>query len=169
MTDSIVILTECGEKIGFGHLTRCLSLAQQFQHAGLGVELWVAGDGMAQGHLPKTARSVQWYDPSEDAVQKMEMARGVLIDSYLASPDQIERIRAINSRLAVIDDYCRRRYESGIVIDWTIGAEKRSSGKCSGEGSSKFEGSSSDSTSRKTVRENWRKMKKRFRQIGWKY
>ena len=123
MSNPIVILTECGEQIGLGHLTRCLSLAQQFQYAGLEVELWVAGDEMTQDHLPKTARSMQWYDPPSDAVQKMENARGVLIDSFLVSPAQIERIRTINSSLAVIDDYCRRRYESGVVIDWTIGAE----------------------------------------------
>lgn len=124
MTGSIVILTECGEKIGFGHLTRCLSLAQQFQYVGWEVELWVAGEEMAQDHLPKTARSMQWYDPPDDTLQKMGKARGVLIDSFLVSPDQIERIRTINSCLAVIDDYYRRRYQSGVVIDWTIGAEE---------------------------------------------
>jgi spore coat polysaccharide biosynthesis predicted glycosyltransferase SpsG len=123
MRNSIVILTECGEQIGLGHLTRCLSLAQQFQNVGLNVELWVAGDATAQDQLPNTARSIQWYDPSGDTVQKMENAHGVLIDSFLVSPAQIERIRTINSCLAIIDDYYRRRYESGVVIDWTIGAE----------------------------------------------
>ena len=76
-----------------------------------------------QDQLPNTARSIQWYDPSGDTVQKMENAHGVLIDSFLVSPAQIERIRTINSCLAIIDDYYRRRYESGVVIDWTIGAE----------------------------------------------
>jgi spore coat polysaccharide biosynthesis predicted glycosyltransferase SpsG len=119
----VLILTECGVDIGFGHLTRCLSLADAFRNAGMNAEVWVVADASLAQSLPESVRPVQWYGIPDDLMAKAARAYGVLLDSFKIGADQIERIAAINRRIAVIDDAPRRRNSSGVVIDWTIGAE----------------------------------------------
>jgi UDP-2,4-diacetamido-2,4,6-trideoxy-beta-L-altropyranose hydrolase len=123
VSDFVLILTECGADIGFGHLTRCLSLADAFRNAGVDAEVWAAADvPLAQG-LSKAVRQVDWHGLPEDVMAEAARAYGVLLDSFRIGTVEIERISAINRRIAIIDDFPRRQYSSGVVIDWTIAAE----------------------------------------------
>ena len=47
----VVILTEGGADIGFGHITRCLSLYQAFEEKGIVSEMIINGDGSVLGLL----------------------------------------------------------------------------------------------------------------------
>ncbi len=128
MRDFVLILTECGVDIGFGHLTRCLSMADAFRNAGMDAEVWVEADQSLERVLPEhvfpdDVRRVHWYGLPDNLQAKAAGAYGVLMDSFKIGADQIERISDLNRRTAVIDDAPRRQYFSGVVIDWTIGAE----------------------------------------------
>ncbi len=123
MPNPVLILTECGSDIGFGHLTRCLSLADAFRKAGMDAEVWAAADEQMAQSLPEAVRPVHWYGLPDDLKAEAARAYGVLLDSFRIDTEEIERISAINRRTAVIDDFPRRQYFSGVIIDWTIGVE----------------------------------------------
>lgn len=123
MHNPVLILTECGADIGFGHLTRCLSLAQAFREAGRSAQIWVATDASVSDRLPASVRLVCWYGLAGELEAEVTRAHAVLLDSYKISAGDMEHIFRINPRIAVIDDYPRREYTTGVVIDWTIGAE----------------------------------------------
>jgi UDP-2,4-diacetamido-2,4,6-trideoxy-beta-L-altropyranose hydrolase len=123
VSDFVLILTECGAAIGFGHLTRCLSLADAFRSAGIDAEVWAAADGPLAHGLSQAVRLVGWYGLPDDLMAEAGRAYGVLLDSFRIGTREIERISAVNRRTAVIDDFPRRQYSSGVVIDWTVAAE----------------------------------------------
>jgi spore coat polysaccharide biosynthesis predicted glycosyltransferase SpsG len=123
MQNPILILTECGSDIGFGHLTRCLSLAHGFRCAGKNVQIWVAADALSSEKLPEFVRAVRWYGLDGELEAEAARAHAILLDSFKISAEDVERIFRINPRTAVIDDYPRREYTAGVVIDWTVGAE----------------------------------------------
>lgn len=124
MPDRILILTECGAETGFGHLTRCSAIAEAFRDTGAEVELWVATDEVSQARLPRGAQPRNWYELSVTDAAELAAATAVMVDSLVASPAQVDRIAQCNPWIAVIDDWLRRPHDHGIVIDWTIGAEK---------------------------------------------
>ena len=119
----LLILTESGTKIGFGHLNRCLSLAHAFRNAGIETEIWAATHDTQPNALAPEIRSVDWYGLSGDLAQNAAHYRAILVDSYVATLSDVEKVYSIHPRVAVIDDYLRREYTRGIVIDWTVGAE----------------------------------------------
>jgi UDP-2,4-diacetamido-2,4,6-trideoxy-beta-L-altropyranose hydrolase len=121
--DFVLILTECGAGIGFGHLTRCLSLADAFRNRGVDAEVWAAADMPLAQSLSQTVRQIDWHGLPDALMVEAARAYGVLLDSFCIGTAEIERISAINRRLAIIDDFPRRLYSSGVVIDWTIAAE----------------------------------------------
>jgi spore coat polysaccharide biosynthesis predicted glycosyltransferase SpsG len=134
MRNRIIFLTECGAGTGFGHLTRCMAIAEAFRSAGWVPEFWVATDDRAAGLPPGTVVG-DWYDLPDDAAKRLGEATAVMVDSLVASPAQMARLTAVNPRFAVIDDWRRLAHPRGIVIDWTIGAERfaypdRNAGVC---------------------------------------
>jgi len=124
MSDSILILTECGSEIGFGHVTRCVSLAQAFRNAGREATLLISVHGQMQVQLPSGAQVVTWYDLPDPLGTSLRQAYAVVLDSLVVTTTQLERIAVTTSRLAVIDDWVRRPHRHGVVIDWTVGAER---------------------------------------------
>jgi len=124
VSDLVLILTECGADIGFGHLTRCLSLADAFQQAGIDSQILLASDGSAPGQLPAPVRPVDWYGLPNGLNLELSQARALILDSYRVTVEQIHQIAQTNSRLAVIDDVFRRHPQGRVVIDWTAGADR---------------------------------------------
>ncbi|MFY9983744.1 MAG: hypothetical protein WAK31_03255 [Chthoniobacterales bacterium] len=123
MRDGILLLTDYGSEIGYGHLTRCLSLAHAFGETGREIGLWVVGDEPAKAQLPAWAKAIDWTGLPDKALSELREAYAVVVDSLAVTPQFCERLGQINPRLAIIDDWPRRFYDRGIVIDWTIGAE----------------------------------------------
>lgn len=122
MSDTVLILTECGADVGFGHLTRCLSLGQAFQEAGRNVQIWAAADDLAVDGLPVPVRPLTWYGLPGKLAAEAGCVHGIVLDSFKVGVEQLQRIIGINRHFAVIDDFPRRPYKNGVVIDWTVGA-----------------------------------------------
>ncbi len=91
---------------------------------GYAVDIWAAPDAADDPPRPEFARSVRWYDPTGEMAVELGQADAVLIDSFAATPEQVERILQMNENVAFLDDFRRRRHRRGCVIDWTVGAER---------------------------------------------
>lgn len=120
----ILVLTEGGKGIGFGHITRCMSLCQAFEAKRIQSEFIVNGDEIAknllQGHKN---RIVNWL--KEDAlVSLIEGVNIVIIDSYLAEAETYRKISEIAENLACIDDNKRLDYPKGFVVNSAIYANE---------------------------------------------
>lgn len=122
-TMSIAILTEGGKQMGFGHVTRCLSLYQAFENRGFAPEFFISGDISIQSVLGNCRfRLLDWVEDIEEILPVVRDAEIVLVDSYLASETVINRIAEQAKEIAFLDDTARMEYPKGFVINWSIGA-----------------------------------------------
>lgn len=123
--NSLLILTEAGANIGFGHYTRCTAIANRWAkkysespvkmllHEVGGTKLQVAhGQHFDwRANLPKVLASTSSYD-------------AVLVDSYLATESELARLREAFKLCAVIDDYQRMAYPVHLVINPNVHGNK---------------------------------------------
>jgi spore coat polysaccharide biosynthesis predicted glycosyltransferase SpsG len=64
-----------------------------------------------------------WHNASVSD-EEIKKASLVLIDSFRFSHGRLNELELLNSKLIFLDDYIRRDYHTGVVIDWTINSEK---------------------------------------------
>lgn len=118
----LIILTEGGENIGFGHVTRCLSLAQGFEANGLPSELIVAGDSSVEKILANTNyRLINWRENIDQLIRMIKDAI-VVVDSYLADLSLYEEISKAAKIPIFFDDNFRLNYPKGVILNWNIHA-----------------------------------------------
>ncbi len=121
-----LILTEGGKRTGFGHLTRCLALAQGLKNSREvrqpQIRFIVQGDASARDFLKKQGLSpifLDWIRCWEEISESIEAADFIFIDSYKAPADLYSSISRLNPGAIVtaIDDYKRIDYDADIVIN----------------------------------------------------
>jgi len=128
----ILILTEGGKEAGFGHLTRCIALAQGIREYIDGknttCQFIVNGDASVnnmfepEGFKVKIKDWVKKYRALEPEIKKADLT---IIDSYLAPKALYNRISRIsNGRILMIDDYKRIEYPAGFVVNPLIYGDK---------------------------------------------
>lgn len=124
----VVILTEGGQNIGFGHLTRCISLCQAFEERSIIPGFIVNGDDSINGLLKgKKCKIFNWLKERNKLFKIVENADIVIIDSYLAEKDLYNELSEMRSaHLVMIDDFNRLEYPKGIVINPSIYGNKLS-------------------------------------------
>lgn len=121
----IIIITEGSGEIGFGHVTRCMSLYQAFRENELSVQFVVNGDSTIEPILTDTEYEIfNWLENPERLFNKLNNQDIVFIDSYLADKDFYEKISELTALTIYIDDNIRIDYPKGIVINGTILAEE---------------------------------------------
>ena len=121
----VFILTEGGENIGFGHITRCISLYQAFLEKGIAPEFIVNGDKNILDFISdKRYRIFNWIKEKEYLFNYIKNADIVIIDSYLAEKDIYDRISELVKIQVYIDDSKRLNYPKGIVVNGAVGAEE---------------------------------------------
>jgi UDP-2,4-diacetamido-2,4,6-trideoxy-beta-L-altropyranose hydrolase len=120
----LLILTEAGPTIGLGHLVRCSSLADEFRAGHWVVRGLVFTEG-SELRLPDGFQKYDWHAGGDQA-DYLKLADLVIVDSYIATDFLVEALLKKARNAVFIDDVIRREYDSGSVVDWTIGAEKRS-------------------------------------------
>lgn len=119
------ILTEGGKNIGFGHITRSISLYQAFEDKGITPEFIVNEDESILDSLSdKRYRVFNWVKEKDYLFNYIKNADIVIIDSYLAKRDIYNRISKLVKVPVYIDDGKRLNYPKGIVINSAICAEE---------------------------------------------
>ncbi len=120
---NVILLTEGGQAIGFGHLTRCQSLYQALEARNHSPHFIVKGDETVKGILRgQDYRVFDWVKEKEELSRAVKAADVVIIDSYLAGLEIYREISG-KAKLAVyLDDTHRHHYPAGVVINWNIDA-----------------------------------------------
>ncbi len=120
----IVFFTEAGTNIGYGHLTRCYSFFQAFEHKGFQPLLIVKSDVVLDTIVDSpNIQLFDWHSKVEETKSILNDTDIAIFDTYLVSPDLLVEYSA-NVKLPVfIDDFLRLQYPRGIVFNGAIGAE----------------------------------------------
>jgi len=117
------ILTEGSRNIGFGHVTRCLSLYQAFEERRIRLKFFVNGDDSIVELIENTDyKIINWIREDELILKEMEGADLAVIDSYLADKEFYENISRTVKVPVYIDDNKRVDYPRGIVVNGNIHA-----------------------------------------------
>jgi len=122
----VYIITEGGEKTGFGHLTRCISIYQAFEKKGIAAKLIINGDKTINELIKnKRYKLFNWINGKEKLFniikKKADLA---VIDSYLAPNELYKKISELVKTAVYIDDNNRMTYPNGIVVNGTTYAKE---------------------------------------------
>ena len=89
----VLILTEGGEKIGFGHITRCIALYEAFEEKDINPKLLINGDNSILYFLRyKNYQRFDWIKNKEKLFQNIAKSDFIVIDSYLAEKSIYDKI-----------------------------------------------------------------------------
>jgi len=120
----VFILTEGGKNIGFGHITRCLSLYQAFEGRGIKPKFIVNADNDVEYLLKQVNYQIfNWLDEKSKLFEMVKDADIVIIDSYLADISLYNTLSDLVKIPVYIDDNKRLDYPEGIVLNGNIHAE----------------------------------------------
>lgn len=120
----VLIFTEGGRKIGFGHIARCIGLYQNFPSDKFDIQIIVNGDKNID-FLFKNIKyeKSDWLKNLNKFLNNKNIDIGI-IDSYMAQIDLYEKISREVKIPIYIDDYKRLIYPKGIVINPSIYGDK---------------------------------------------
>ncbi|MBE6508523.1 MAG: GNAT family N-acetyltransferase [Methanobrevibacter sp.] len=110
----VVILTEGGKDYGYGHVARCSSIYQAFEHYNISPRFIVNGDESIKSIVPDIPVEIT------DWLNKSFKADIIVIDSYLADLTFYNEISKNSSLCVYIDDNNRLDYPKGIVVNGTL-------------------------------------------------
>ncbi|MDD5437309.1 MAG: glycosyltransferase [Candidatus Omnitrophica bacterium] len=120
----ILILTEGGRRIGFGHITRCSALYDALKRRGASPVLVVNADDSARALFRKKRHVIfDWIKERARLYSLLKGADVVIVDSYLAGPDLYNKISNRVKAAGYIDDNKRIKYPRGFVINGSIYAD----------------------------------------------
>lgn len=108
----VLIITESGKDIGFGHITRCTSIYQAFEEFGIQPQFIVNGDETVPDLLKdRNCRVFDWLNDRKTLFTTVKNADIVFVDSYLADYDLYEKVSNIaetakKHNLVLIEDAC---------------------------------------------------------------
>ncbi|MBU2541479.1 MAG: UDP-2,4-diacetamido-2,4,6-trideoxy-beta-L-altropyranose hydrolase [Candidatus Omnitrophica bacterium] len=121
MNSRIVIITEGGAKIGFGHITRCIGLYQAFQEKGRRPEFIINTDKTTRYLLnSKRYKILNWLRERDYLFDLLKGADIVIVDSYLANLSLYKKISSIVKTPVYLDDNKRLSYPRGIVVNGQV-------------------------------------------------
>ena len=121
----VLIVTEGGKDIGFGHVMRCVALSQAFQEKDISPELIINGDKTIDDLLKGTRHTIfDWLKKEDELSGYIKGSDIVIIDSYLAGLDLYENISKAVKFPVYIDDNKRLDFPRGVVVNGSIFAER---------------------------------------------
>lgn len=123
MSAKVIFLTEGGKNIGFGHITRCISLLQAFEEKGVISEFIVNGDDTVSDFLKEKKQVFDWLKDKQ-LPKPVKNAAIVIIDSYLADLKIYQRIAKSVKLAMYIDDNRRIDYPAGVVLNGALYAKE---------------------------------------------
>jgi UDP-2,4-diacetamido-2,4,6-trideoxy-beta-L-altropyranose hydrolase len=120
----VKILTEGDSVHGFGHVMRCISLFQAFAKNNITPLIIVDGDEHVNNILsafPK--KKINWLSGKNGLFDEINNTDILIIDSLRIDEQLLLELYNASKFIVIIDDFIRRNYTSGCVIDWTILSE----------------------------------------------
>ncbi|WP_457601068.1 UDP-2,4-diacetamido-2,4,6-trideoxy-beta-L-altropyranose hydrolase [Hydrogenivirga sp.] len=121
----VLIITEGGLGIGFGHLTRMLAIHQAFEERGIKPKMIVNGDESITDLLNGAEFEIyNWTRNINKLLKEVKRADIAIVDSYIASKEVYERISKHVKLPVYYDDNNRIDYPCGVVINGNIYAKK---------------------------------------------
>lgn len=132
---NLKVFTEGGKTKGFGHISRCISIAEAFKNIIPKADIcfYLNADNSVEKIIPKEFKIIYLDFASSDFKSEKYVSKSdiVLIDSYEANLDFYINISELAGLSAYIDDYKRIDYPEGVLINGSIGAEKLDYKVCS--------------------------------------
>lgn len=116
MVNRVIIFTEGGDNIGFGHITRCSALYEELLERKVETIFVVYGKNKEDILKGKNYINQDWKD-KEFLQSFLKKDDYVIIDSYLADLDIYEYISNNTSKCMYIDDNNRLKYPKGIILN----------------------------------------------------
>lgn len=118
MNSDVCIFTEGGQKSGYGHITRCISLYDEIEKNGLKPIFIINGDDKVSDVLKNREYIIDnWYDNASKYLISRPYS---IIDSYLSSAGTYECIYKNSRKCLYIDDNNRMNYPQGIIVNPSI-------------------------------------------------
>lgn len=119
----IKIFTEGGEKIGWGHVSRCLSIYEEAKIIGEEVEFIINGDVEEVSFLKnKNITNENWVEKKNLTLEKCKDSYCV-VDSYIASKEILSELSNVSKNIVFIDDNNRIDYKRGLVVNPSLSIE----------------------------------------------
>lgn len=114
--NKLLILTEAGKSIGYGHYMRCSALQKEAKKQGLKTKMLLHVNGSESFEVEG-----EIYNWLEDKILKINILSKefdiVLIDSYLANENIYSDLKQNFKKVVVIDDYNRIDYDADLIIN----------------------------------------------------
>ena len=121
----VFIITEGSKNIGFGHITRCISLYQAFKKRGIIPKFIINGDDPVKDLLKGLNYQIfNWLDEKSRLFEKVKDADIAIVDSYLADISFYNTLSDLVRLGVYIDDNKRLDYPKGIVVNGNIHVEE---------------------------------------------
>ena len=125
--NNVLILTEGGKNIGFGHITRCIALADAFKYRKpeIKIQLVINGDKHVKCFLRSgniNFRHLNWLKNIDKILKFITKDTVVIIDSYRAAEICYKKIHHFKKRpfVVALDDYNRIEYDADVVLNPSI-------------------------------------------------
>ncbi|MDP8259067.1 MAG: glycosyltransferase [Candidatus Aadella gelida] len=120
----VIIITEAGPSIGFGHLARCSAIYEAFKEVVSNVSIVLLEGSFEQAiNVFKGVNLVDGQNDRERVLNSIDKEDVILIDSYLCGVEFYGKVYRRAGLLVSIDDFCRIGYPGGIVLNGLIYAD----------------------------------------------
>lgn len=114
LMNKVYILTECGENIGSGHITRMGALNEVLIEEGFSVSMLVDVKGKTEFTFPENTLFLNWKNDAE----LPDLSGSVLlIDSYLCEENYYSYLKEKATAVVAVDDYGRLLYDADVIIN----------------------------------------------------
>ncbi|HEX4459666.1 MAG TPA: UDP-2,4-diacetamido-2,4,6-trideoxy-beta-L-altropyranose hydrolase [Polyangia bacterium] len=113
--------TICSTDVGFGHLRRSLTLADELKATGHAPTFWLAGD--ARG-FEAVAAAGHTAEPADAALATADRSSIVIVDDYAIDGPWLSALRPRVAALALIDDLCNRPTDVDLVLNSAVDADE---------------------------------------------
>lgn len=114
--DRVIIFTEGGDNIGFGHITRCSALYEEIESRDIEVLFVIFGKNIDDLLKGKRYLNKDWKD-REFLKFFLKEDDYIIIDSYLADIETYKFISESTKKCLYIDDNNRISYPKGIILN----------------------------------------------------
>ncbi len=113
----VFIFTEGGSNIGYGHISRCSSLYDEFEKESCDVTFVITGDiDVSSTMINKNVVKCNWHNIN--SLSKININNSIcIVDSYIATIEIYKYIKSKCKTLLCVDDYNRLPYTCNYILN----------------------------------------------------